>query len=426
MVEEQRCAEIVIRDDGRVHLSLCSSEDSEHMAGWTVEHDNGVSLGWKSGRHKIAKAVPKVIECRQQERSTSPLCTTMNGKNADFDGLMDAHQEREEQEPSATRDHSTPTRYRTASPNNIDDFIEVRLSLAGLQPGVNLSRQSSRQSSSHDDELLDELHSDQYCSVIEKLRLQLGDCIPAVDEEMISKAVIHAFSSEPCSGKSEPEIDKYQVEVDLLWEAHQWAHQHSQGRDERAEQDFLQECLNKTFLQIHRERLSSSNRALRILVGVGTILGLEIEDSVYRPQDTVLLLGLPRGITRKSLHKRLSAFGTVRALAISSANSDFAYCRFREEASASRVIANRGSLGFRGTQPRVSMLDERSHRDLSSKTSVPDSPRSGCAGEDEDELQISPNCVSKHVGNKSYWKQEEPEETKASSSSWPFAFPFLP
>lgn len=421
MAQEQTGCAVIVIHDGLEDLALSSNEDGEHMASWTVgdENDKVSVVNGHSRRNGVTMlTLPQFIQChiKPSTSRSSSWCKTMKERrasDADADLL-----ERELQQAPSPRDHPAPTRDRTASPD-VDDLVGVRLSLAGLQP-VNLSRQNSRFSSSCDDELLDELHSDLYSSVIEKLRLELVDCLPCVDEEMVSKAIIYAFSTEP-SSKAEHLSNKYQVEVDHLCEAHRWAREHRRCRDEAAEQDFLQSCLNKVFLQIHQEQLSSCNRALRILISVATILGLGIDDSVYVPQDTLLLQGLPRNITRQVLHKRLSCFGEVRAVAISKENSGFAYCRFREESSARQVLANGGSLTFQGTQPRLSMLI--GHRDLSRDRfqTPPDSPERAVAslrapGEEQEELQISPACVSKHVSD-SYWKQKQQQQHRRNQSS---------
>jgi transcriptional regulator of met regulon len=276
-----------------------------------------------------------------------------------------------------------------------DNLVGRRLSLAGFQPAGVLSRQSSRPTSSNDDALLDELHSDPYSLVIEKLRLQLRDCLPAIDEEMISKAVINAFSTYPSSDDAELYTDKLQIEVELLCEAHQWILQHLGATDEYAQQEFLQKCLDKVFLQIRRENLASSSRALRIILNVCTILGLEIDDSVHVPNDTVLLQGLPRTATRKALYESLSTFGPVNAFAISTEFSGFAFCRFDDEASAHRVVKDRNAIAFGGSLIGATMLGEI--------TLFCEPRRKFGAAKD---IEIIPGCVSKHTARSSIDQQD--------------------
>jgi len=335
-----------------------------------------------------------------------------------------------EQRPRDAQDDSaslTTSRYRSESPD-VDDLVGVRLSLAGLKPSADtdLSRQSSKHSSSAcDDELLDELHSDPYSSVIERLRLQLGDCLPAVDEEMVSKAVIYAFSTDPPSRESEP-IDKYQVEVELLRETQQWAHQHRRGRDESAEQDFLQECLNKVFLHIHQHHLSSCKHALRIFTSIATILQLEIADSVDVPRDTLLLQGIPRFTKRESLRQFLERSGPIKAVAISKANPGFAYCRFREEASVNKVIASdHGSIAFGGSLIQAALIGEGSLFYYQSSTESPANSLADQTGEVEEELQISPVCVARHSSMQEQEKHFRRTSSVSLVSSRPSPLPFL-
>lgn len=432
------CAVTVIqdgRDRSHSESPKSVSEDSEHMAGWTVEYESGVGIVLEfiePTDRTIGDDIPQMIECRLSTSTLFPHSDVhylYRNKAMENEGRSSNESGRRLSEPPS-RDmpspRDSPRRYRAESPD-VDDLVDLRLSLAGLQPGVSLSRQSSKRSSSHDDELLDELHSsDPYSSVIEKLRLQLGECLPAIDEEMISKAVIHAFSTDPKSGKTEPALDKFQIEVELLCEAQKWVHQHLQGRDERAQQDFLQECLNKVFLQIHLEQLSSCQRALRIIMSIAIILGLDIDGSVSVPHDTVILQGLPRITTRESLSQALKKYGSVNSIALSTKNLGFAYCRFREEASATRVVANRNSVAIGGSLVRATLLGESSV--FYHHQNAPESPARKLAGADEEELEISPVCVSKNTGSSfvvgsSNTSRKSPKHHRRKSSF--AAVPFL-
>lgn len=395
-------------------------EDSEHMAGWTVGRESGVDavlefieLRKNASTSSCSIDIPQVIECRFQPtlfKSIRSLSTTTGSCGRGGPGTM---RERRSSAESGRRLHETrdmpsprviTRRHRSHSADG-DGLVGLRLALAGFQPaGGVLSRQSSRPTSSNDDALLDELHSDPYSLVIEKLRLQLSDCLPAIDEEMISKAVINAFSTYPSSDDDELYTDKLQIEVELLCKAFQWIQIHSGASDESAQQEFLQQCLDKVFLQIRRQHLASSSRALRIILNVCSILGLEIDDSVHLPNDTVILQGLLGRATRKELYESLSAFGPINAIAISTEFPGFAFCRFDDEASAHRVVKNRNAIAFGGSLIGATMLGEIS---LFRQPVSPESLQRRKCGATKDIFEIIPACMSKHTGRLSNDHQED-------------------
>ena len=371
------------------------------MAGWTVEYASGVggALEFIDMRRNVD--IPQFIECRFQQHTylESIKLASCSGPGTMRDRRSTTELDRRQSEP---RDTLSPRvshcRFRTNSAD-ADELVGLRLSLAGLRsPGV-LSRQNRKLTSAHDDALLDELHSDPYSSVMEKLRLKLGNYIPSIDEVMISKAVIHAFSTDPSSKHCD--IDKFQIEVELLCRAQQWACENLRAKDESAQQEFLQQCLDEIFLQIHREHLSSSNGSLRIVLNVCSILGLEIINAAYVRKDTVLLQGLPRTTTRQALHESLATFGPIDAIAISTENPGFAYCRFNDEASASQVVEDRSTTLFGGSPIRALLLGESS---FYSQPIIPESP-SRTKFEASGEIKISPICV---------WKQTDSSFTSSS------------
>lgn len=368
------------------------------------------------------------------------LIVIKKGIKKDMMARVRREDQRYNRQPSSQQQHKQmvsrtfPQEFCLDEPERVDSpdadaLVRVRLSLVGLQSvGGNVSRQSSARSSACDDELLDGLHSDPYASVIEKLRLQLSDCLPGVDEEMISKAVIYAFSTN-CSptSKSEAGFDKYQMEVDLICEAHRWVLQYYRNRDERAEQEFFQECLNKIFLEIQNHHISSCSRALGILISVATILGIEIDDAFYVPQDTIILQGLPTDLTKNKLLERLSQYGVVRAVAIASVDkSGFAYCRFQEEASANRVMVNQSFLAMDGIYPKVTMLSESFYRNFTLTKVI--EHRQDCERGDfadifgtvvNEDIAASPVSVAKEVGTST--------KEKKSGYTWRTpSFRFLP
>ena len=393
-------------DMSQCQLPVRVGEDSEHMAGWTVECEGGVDavlefMERKRDASSICSVdIPQIIECRFQPTLLKSMRSSSTGSRGSSGGCRGPRTMEERRSPtesgrrlSETRDmlFSKVTSRRNRSHSaDADDLVGLRLSLAGFKPAGVLSRQGSRPTSSYDDALLDELHSDPYSSVIEKLRLQLRDCLPAIGEEMISKAVINAFSTYPSSDDAEPYTDKLQIEVELLCEAHQWIHQHLGATDESAQQEFLQQCLDKVFLHIRRENLASSSRTLRIILNVCSILGLEIDESVHFPNNTVLLQGLQRNVTRKALYDSLSRFGPINALAISTEFPGFAFCRFEDEASAHRVVKDHNAIAFGGSLIGATLLREITSLCQPSRPQ----PRRNCGSAND--IEIIPVCVPKH------------------------------
>lgn len=306
--------------------------------------------------------------------------------------------------------------HRKQSANQAYALERVRLSLVGL--GLP-STVSSCMRSTSTDEQKDELHSNLYSSVLETVRVQLIECVHQVNEEMISRAIINAFADSKVqqrgrdAGPVEAHRDEYQVEVDYLWRAQEyaqlWGHQKKEAPGEEA-QAILQELLDDIFLQIRREVFTASDQVMRAVLAFASIIGLEIDKSDYMHHDTIVLQGLPKSVTRKGLWYDLSSFGEVQALAISSRNHGYAYCRFREESAALQAVAHKSSLVIDGAKPSVTILQE-------SRTEGPTSNRMEWNGssdlvgkttlrvDGDDPTQVSPVCISKHIGD-AYWKHD--------------------
>jgi RNA recognition motif. (a.k.a. RRM, RBD, or RNP domain) len=358
--------------------------------------------------------VSRVIEFVNQ---TDPFCSLL-GDSITVD--LDHHSSSSIGCLATTRDVAEEERKNSTSALTAYNLVGVRLSLVGLGLPSRASL-SSCQSSSKSSIDRDELHSNLYSSVLETVRVQLIECIPQIKEEMISKAIINAFADSNkapyTDGSGRGQIDKYQVEVDYLWKAVQlrdsWSHPTAQPLKPRV---FLQELLDDTFLQIRREVLTSPNQVLRAVLAFLSILQMET-DNIYLRRDTVILRGLPSTTTRRSLKRHLSQFGEVVAVAMASHDASFAYCRFRNEASAlSALEQTHGSWSIEGTTPVMTMIQEYhppsrtpSASELVDLTNPTDVDQ-GTPVPYSDADQVSPVCVSKHLSG-AYWTFDAPTLT---------------
>jgi hypothetical protein len=286
------------------------------------------------------------------------------------------------------------------------DLVGVRLSLVGLGLPSRASLSSSQSSKSSHDDQRDELHSSLYSSVLETVRVQLIECVPQITEEMVSKAIINAFAD---SKKTRASFDtdeyeqgglkdKFQVEVDYLWKAVQLRDSCRSKEQMLKQRSFVQDLLDDVFLQIRREVFTSPNQVLRAVLSFLSILQIESHD-VYLLRDTILLQGVTSTTTRRALRSKFSQFGEISALAIASRDPTFAYCRFRDEASALQAIHTQAPLtcdSLDGKILRLSLV--QAYR---GGTGVADPALSVCHQAAPSPLreydQASPVCVSKHI-----------------------------
>lgn len=293
-----------------------------------------------------------------------------------------------------------------------EDLVCFRLSLAGLHGTTSSSYSNSSCHTNSCDEQRDELHSHRFSSVLEDARSQLVGALPQITEEMVSRAIIHAFASDRKGTRGRfclhPFRDEYQEEVDQVWKAEKWIQENTQEElNEELVLLFLQECLNDIFLLIRNEDLVSADQALRIVLSVGAVLGLQ--SSCPLPKDTVVLKNLPKHSTRKALKQILTSCGAVQAVAIATENPKVAFCRFHDHDSARRAVANSNVTIVVGeTVPQISMLHDIPrgfYKTVSRQASSIVPPE-----------HISPQCVSKHMSETASRKLDEKERRRKRSS----------
>jgi RNA recognition motif. (a.k.a. RRM, RBD, or RNP domain) len=217
--------------------------------------------------------------------------------------------------------------------------------------------------SSKEDEIInDELHSHLYSNALSSLRNQIVTFLPQT-EEMVSRSIISAFfvdSSPAAYPDSLDERNAHQVEADLILEAHRWARLNIDFAPRRDVEDlslhFFQKCMDRIFLLIRNDELSTSDEAARTLFSVGAVLGLEFAYPMAR--DTMILDDLAPETTDDDVREALSPFGEIDAVSVSSVASTFGFCRFFFEDHLCQCVAGieDGSVLINGRRPKVSIL----------------------------------------------------------------------
>jgi len=200
----------------------------------------------------------------------------------------------------------------------------------------------------------DELHSELYSPVLEALRIKITSCLPQT-EEIVSRAIMNAFFRESSSSASPDSlsldsadaIDPFQVEVDCLWEATEWVRLNVDYAPRPDTEDlalqFFQKRIDEILCRVRTEELTS-DEAAAILLSVAAALGLKFAASL--PQKILILDGLERGVTQDDIYARLATFGDVEGAAIAKSSSQFGFCRFYHEESASRVLQHVACTSF--------------------------------------------------------------------------------
>ncbi len=255
--------------------------------------------------------------------------------------------------------------------DEIDELAGFRLSLAGLSSRSRACSWSQSSSKSSDDHR-DELHSHLYSSVLETIRTMLvNNCIPQITEEMISRAIIHAFADSSIERRNHDAYDdesetllddQHQYEVNILCKAHDFMQGRLNQFGKRREiNDFLQTVLDEMFLKIRREEMTCPDDVLRTMLSVLSILQMKVDTtSVTLPMDTILLTGLTSQTSRNDLVQELSRFGPIKSVAIAQGSSTaggFGYCCFVDEESVQTALAqDAATIMIHGVTPQVSLL----------------------------------------------------------------------
>jgi hypothetical protein len=237
-----------------------------------------------------------------------------------------------------------------------EEQVDFRLSMAGLSPSDELDGVPGG--------VEDELTSQLNCGSLENLRFRVTASIPET-EEMVSRAIINAFSDDRDSSSSSDSSascarqhpNAPQHEVDAICEAYEWMASHEgypphQLEDER--RTYMQKHIDSMFLCVRHQRLTPG-AAQGILLSIAVVLGMRIDATVLR--DTLILEDLDTSLTVENLIGKLCNYGEVKCAAIA-ADRGFAMCHFYTEAAVKRAMAasEAGSLSIGENKPTVSIL----------------------------------------------------------------------
>ena len=176
---------------------------------------------------------------------------------------------------------------------------------------------------------------------------------------MLSRAIINEFasdgyeddddhsSSRSTLGKREGDNTEADHLLDLI---DRWLSM----EDGVSSEEYFQQSLCKIMHQIRTEQLHSADQAYAIVHMLAVGLGLH-QDRFY----SILLIQLPRKVSRASLFDEFSYFGKVLALGVSRKQPLFAFCRFSNEKSVASVLSCRdqGAILIRGQiRPKLQSL----------------------------------------------------------------------
>lgn len=210
----------------------------------------------------------------------------------------------------------------------------------------------------------DELQSGRYSGVLDDLRSRLLANLPCVTEVMLSRAIINEFSSNDDAddnySSSRSTLGKREgdnTEADHLFDLiHYWLGDTTTTREEPSAEVYFEQSLCHIMHQIRTEELRSADQAYCIVHMLAVGLGLH-EDCM----SSVVLIQLPKQISRASLFDEFSYFGKVMALGVSRKQPLFAYCRFSKEESITSVLSCRdqGAILIRGhVRPKLQSLSK--------------------------------------------------------------------
>jgi hypothetical protein len=200
-------------------------------------------------------------------------------------------------------------------------------------------RQSESSSSSRDEDTAeDALHSNLYSSSLDALRGEMSKSVPEL-EEMMSRAIIYAYSedhdslgsslaNDSFSLQTDDELDPVQVEADALCESYEWMKWtllHERVNDViDLKLHFMRKQVEKMVAHARHDRLSSHG-ASRIMIAISAVLNLKLARRIDR--DTVILVGMDPGMTSQRLHEALNRFGPITA--VSTATDDYGFGKTR-------------------------------------------------------------------------------------------------
>mmetsp|Transcript_20310 Transcript_20310/g.30146 ORF Transcript_20310/g.30146 Transcript_20310/m.30146 type:complete len:558 (+) Transcript_20310:55-1728(+) len=268
------------------------------------------------------------------------------GSRHDGDHLSEASKE---VPPESGADSAGSGLYQSVESGAEDPQQQIRLATAGF---------------SYQFDMEDELRSDMYTSTLDVLRDEVSRLVPEA-EEMMSRAIINAFSEDHESETSNESALSFQgenpaeLEAEVLGEVIQWL---KWGIDflsvdemQDRKRKFMKTHVEQMVSHVRHDRLSSLECS-KIMHRVATLLN--IETTKDPEQDTVLLSNLNSLTTTDDLISVMLKYGDVNAAALSKTHEGIGFCRFSSPASSSSVIeeASNGNIEINGRKPEVFSL----------------------------------------------------------------------
>jgi hypothetical protein len=198
--------------------------------------------------------------------------------------------------------------------NFVDSKVECSLVSSGISKGVTCE---------------DALRSDLYSSTLDLLRETLSSCVPYT-EEMISRAIIYAFSDDSGTDLTaefkgtEHTLDVGVVEADALGESLAWLQWNQDSiavadlQDRKME--FLRKQVEWMVFQVRHSRLDAL-LASQILHRVATVLNLKL--TKQPSSDTLLIWNLKPSTLTQDLKEALKEYGKITGVAVSKQHADF-------------------------------------------------------------------------------------------------------
>mmetsp|Transcript_27116 Transcript_27116/g.41026 ORF Transcript_27116/g.41026 Transcript_27116/m.41026 type:complete len:461 (-) Transcript_27116:190-1572(-) len=247
------------------------------------------------------------------------------------------------------------------------------------ESGVEDPQQKSRLAAagfSYQFDMEDELRSEMYTSTLDVLRDEVSRLVPEA-EEMMSRAIINAFSEDHESDTSNESALSFQgenpaeLEAEVLGEVIQWL---KWGRDflsvdemQDRKRKFMKTHVEQMVSHVRHDRLSSLECS-KIMHRVAALL--MIETTRDPEQDTILFSNLNSLTTTDDLMNAMLKYGDVNAAALSKTHEGIGFCRFSSPASLSTVIeeALKENIEINGRKPEVfSLLDSPCSQVLENK-----------------------------------------------------------
>jgi len=211
-----------------------------------------------------------------------------------------------------------------------------------------------------EDDLVSEMYTSTLTSALDTLRDEVSGLVPET-EEMISKAIINAFSEDHDSDTSNESLlssweDPTQIEADLFAEIIEWL---KWARDfispydmQDRKREFMEKHVEKMVSHVRHDRMSSVD-ASQILHRIAAVLKME---TTREPEtDTVLFTNLNSLTTSEDLRKEMEGYGDVTFTVVSRIHEGYGMCRFSSTSPLPKIkeATAKEAVEINGRKPEV-------------------------------------------------------------------------